>query len=203
VVWTRFSFYSNQKWGREGGDLRGSVVLVLFFNEIFFSPVCCSFSYSDALDLEVSLGCAVRFGSVLTADSRLRFCCCCFVPSSICACFGFYTRLESGLRPRWSGSASQFRLVHGAHFRFEVGFLQLFSWLRIVCWQLFHSWFSSRSRAQRQSKLSLSSRHGLFCCSSAPLSWATPSTWSVSPSESGLSSWPWLLTGSCSLTVVA
>jgi hypothetical protein len=80
------------------------------------------------------LACSAGFGVCLesrteapTADSRLRFCCCCFVPASICACLGFCARLESGLRPRWSGSASQFGLVHGVHFCFGVGFLQISS----------------------------------------------------------------------------
>jgi hypothetical protein len=35
----------------------------------------------------------------------------CSLLSSICACLGFYTRLESGFRPRWSGSASSSDLL--------------------------------------------------------------------------------------------
>jgi hypothetical protein len=54
----------------EGSDLHGSGVLMFFFNEkIFFTPTCCSFCYSDALDLEVSRLCG---------DAQFS-CCDCFL----------------------------------------------------------------------------------------------------------------------------
>jgi hypothetical protein len=71
---------------------------MLFFNEkIFFSPVCCSFSYSDALDLEVSIGCAVMFGSDCRFPLEILLLLLCSLIDL--SCFGFYTRLESGCVP--------------------------------------------------------------------------------------------------------
>jgi hypothetical protein len=62
---------------REGGELRRSIVLVLFFNgKIFFTPACCSFSYSDALDLK----------GVTWLCGDARFSCC------DCLLFSFFSR---------------------------------------------------------------------------------------------------------------
>jgi hypothetical protein len=50
-VWQEHIFHSNQKWGREGGDLRELVVISLIFNGKMDSVahMCCSYCHLSSL----------------------------------------------------------------------------------------------------------------------------------------------------------
>jgi hypothetical protein len=174
----------------------------------FFSPVCCSFSYSDAIDLEVSLGCAVMFGSDCRFPLEILLLLLCSLIDLCLLWFPYQIRIwleASGqvvrpssdlftvptfvLRLDFCSSFLDFGLCDGSSFTHDFPHAHvhsaranfLSSVLATVACLGFHFSFL---------------RIVLLFVRSCVLSNAQP--WSVSPSESGLSSRPWLGTGSCS-----